>query len=444
MVAQVAQGRRSRGRPPVTGLAERRRRQIVDAAFIAFTEHGYEQTSMADIAVLAGMGQGTVYRYVDGKREVLDLVFDYAVERLFESLALDEVLDMIAGIGDVENRNDVIAGMGGRLYGLIDREPGLLKLLSVQSLAADKELKRRVLGIQGIFDSYVRLGLERGRRAGWLIDDPRSHTVLARLLPALILPGLVLSLDGHGSTEFRERFDRAASQLVVGGLLRQGAQFDGTAAPVPSEPVEPPRVPAALFDDRRNALLDAALECFSSSGYNAVGVQEIVEVLGASHGAFYNYYQSKRDLLDALIIRETAVIESMLPDAGVRLESLADVETALAQGFQHAVQSLAPRLRQLTFMFVEAPGVDAETLRALQRFYQYAATRCEQNVYSVVGADRIAPAIDGEFLGQAFVAMVAAAATLLADGRDSAEEIEECARITARFLLYGLNLAPAA
>ncbi|CPZ63261.1 Putative transcriptional regulator%2C TetR family [Mycobacteroides abscessus] len=99
----VAQEPPRRGRPPVSGLADRRRQQIVDAAFAAFTENGYEQTSMADIATRAGMGQGTVYRYVESKREVLDLVFDYGVERLVDTLALDDFLEVVGGTAASKN-----------------------------------------------------------------------------------------------------------------------------------------------------------------------------------------------------------------------------------------------------------------------------------------------------------------------------------------------------
>ncbi len=160
----VAQEPPRRGRPPVSGLADRRRQQIVDAAFAAFTENGYEQTSMSDIATRAGMGQGTVYRYVESKREVLDLVFDYGVERLVDTLALDDFLEVVGGTAGIEERNDIIMEGGRRLYALVDQEPALLKLLTVQSAAADKELKQRVLGIQSMLDSYVQRGLESGRR----------------------------------------------------------------------------------------------------------------------------------------------------------------------------------------------------------------------------------------------------------------------------------------
>ncbi|MGH3723998.1 MAG: TetR/AcrR family transcriptional regulator [Mycobacterium sp.] len=438
----VAQGSPRRGRPPVSGLADKRRQQIVDAAFVAFTENGYEQTSMADIAARAGMGQGTVYRYVEGKREVLDLVFDNAVERLFTTLALDDLLDVVGGTAGIEERNDIIMEGGRRLYGLVDREPELLKLLTVQSAAADKELKQRVLGIQSMLDSYVQRGLELGREAGWMPEDSQDHAVLARLLPSLVLPGFVLSLSRHDNPSTRERFVSSASQIAMAGILQEGVGADTDVEHVVEGPIEPQRVPTANAADRRNALLDAALECFMRDGYHAVGVHEIVERLGVSHGTFYNYYQNKRDLLDALIVREISSLESALPRPVARIESLRDIESALVQGFQGAMEAVAGRLPVLIFVCTEASGVDPEALQSITQFFRYAAVRCEQNVYSMIGADRINPSIDTEFLGQAFVSLVVGAVTLVVDDEGRADNIGEYARTITRFLLYGVNSAP--
>lgn len=439
----MAQGSPRRGRPPVSGLADRRRQQIVIAAFSAFTENGYEQTSMADIATRAGMGQGTVYRYVQGKREVLDLVFDYAVERLFDTLALDDLLDVVAGTAGIEERNDIIMEGGRRLYGLVDREPALLKLLTVQSAAADKELKQRVVGIQAMLDSYIHRGLELGRRAGWMPQESQDHTVLARLLPSLVLPGFVLSLSRHDNPSTRERFVSSASQIAMAGILRKEVVGAGAGTErVVADSVELLRVPGTAAADRRNELLDAALECFMRDGYHAVGVHEIVDRLGVSHGTFYNYYQNKRDLLDALIVREISSLEPALPRPVARIDGLRDIESVLARGFRNAMEDMAERLPVLIFVCTEASGVDSEALQSITQFFRFAAVRCERNVYSMIGADRINPAIDTEYLGQAFVSLLVGAVTLMVDDEGRTDNIDEYARTITRFLLYGVNATP--
>ena len=49
--------------------------------------------------------------------------------------------------------------------------------------------------------------------------------------------------------------------------------------------------------DVRRALVDASLELFYERGFEATGVQDIVERAGCTKGALYHYFRSKDDLL---------------------------------------------------------------------------------------------------------------------------------------------------
>lgn len=49
-------------------------------------------------------------------------------------------------------------------------------------------------------------------------------------------------------------------------------------------------------------LLDAGLEVFSTRGYHATRVDDIVRVARTSHGTFYLYFANKEDLLRALAV----------------------------------------------------------------------------------------------------------------------------------------------
>jgi AcrR family transcriptional regulator len=67
--------------------------------------------------------------------------------------------------------------------------------------------------------------------------------------------------------------------------------------------------------DNRNALIDVALRLFSSRGYDAVGVQEIVEAAQVTKPTLYYYFSSKRGLLDAVLEREGGSLVSTLAAA---------------------------------------------------------------------------------------------------------------------------------
>ena len=57
----------------------------------------------------------------------------------------------------------------------------------------------------------------------------------------------------------------------------------------------------SLVMEAREYLLHQALHLFSSRGYDAVGVQGVVEAAGVTKPTLYHHFGSKRGLLDALL-----------------------------------------------------------------------------------------------------------------------------------------------
>src|SRR5580693_3124813 len=88
-VTTTAPGRRRGRRPPPEELVERRRTEIIEAAYEVFSTRGYSASGIADIAEKLGIGHGTFYRYFKNKRDILDQVVDYGVERIVATLELE-------------------------------------------------------------------------------------------------------------------------------------------------------------------------------------------------------------------------------------------------------------------------------------------------------------------------------------------------------------------
>ena len=63
---------------------------------------------------------------------------------------------------------------------------------------------------------------------------------------------------------------------------------------------------------RRNEILDAARTLVYTKGYEQMTIQDILDALQISKGAFYHYFQSKQDLLDALVERIMDEVEVFL------------------------------------------------------------------------------------------------------------------------------------
>jgi TetR/AcrR family transcriptional regulator len=64
--------------------------------------------------------------------------------------------------------------------------------------------------------------------------------------------------------------------------------------------------------DNRTAILDIALDLFSRKGYEAVGVQEIVDAAELTKPTLYHYFGSKLGLLRAVLERDFALLETEL------------------------------------------------------------------------------------------------------------------------------------
>jgi AcrR family transcriptional regulator len=72
-------------------------------------------------------------------------------------------------------------------------------------------------------------------------------------------------------------------------------------------------------EDRRSAILRAALEVFSKHGYNGASIDEIATAAGISKALIYEHFPSKKDLHVSLLERHTQ-------DIFVRLAQTADTK----------------------------------------------------------------------------------------------------------------------
>lgn len=55
-----------------------------------------------------------------------------------------------------------------------------------------------------------------------------------------------------------------------------------------------------IRDNKRRQIIDAAIECFATTGYHAVSISDLARHAGISKGLMYNYFSSKEELLKAI------------------------------------------------------------------------------------------------------------------------------------------------
>jgi AcrR family transcriptional regulator len=77
----------------------------------------------------------------------------------------------------------------------------------------------------------------------------------------------------------------------------------------------------ALHVVKRDAFVDAALRLMQAKGYRQMSIQDLLDDVGASRGAFYHYFDSKEQLLGAMVDRiadqALGAVKPLVDDAGV-------------------------------------------------------------------------------------------------------------------------------
>lgn len=179
------------------------------------TENGYERTLMSDIARHAGVGNGTVYRYFDSKRELADHVFDYAVAKATQALDIDSLTDE-ADMSD-GNAAELISAIGTRLFALIDNDPAIIRVLTVESSAIDAELRFRVVGLFAAMDAAFAQLFERF--SGRPDADRDIGPLLGRMVVGSAGPGLTMSMEGENSADTRAEFLATMTAVAGRGLF---------------------------------------------------------------------------------------------------------------------------------------------------------------------------------------------------------------------------------
>jgi AcrR family transcriptional regulator len=110
--------------------------------------------------------------------------------------------------------------------------------------------------------------------------------------------------------------------------------------------------------DRSRRIIQAATELFHEQGYDATRIEDIAARAEVSAGTAYNYFQTKGDLLVAIVSRE--VEEVLEAGKGVIDAAPADVQSALdalcAVYFDHSLIYLSKEMwRQAMAYSISAP-----------------------------------------------------------------------------------------
>ncbi|MBL1074689.1 TetR/AcrR family transcriptional regulator [Nocardia sp. 2] len=203
-----------RGRPPSADRTAQRRRELVATAYAVFIEKGYTAAGVNDITDRLGVATGTFYRYFDSKREILDHVIEFGIEKMFT--AIQEAW----GAGPDESFDGFIAHLhtvGEAMMRTLDEEPGMVRMLLFEATAVDEELTSRLLGVHEALGAAIASMLDHGVAQGYLRQGLDTR-LIGRSLYMMLSPSLVDMLTEPLGPQGRAHHIDVVLDLVLNGL----------------------------------------------------------------------------------------------------------------------------------------------------------------------------------------------------------------------------------
>ncbi|MGW1064168.1 TetR/AcrR family transcriptional regulator [Streptomyces aureus] len=293
---------------PATATRPRNRKQLIlDAAGRVFSERGYHNASMEEVAAAVGITAAALYRHFPNKYALFAACAHVMVDGLVA--ALDEVppgaslTDVLSAV----TRTTVAHRASGGVY-------------RWEARYLDRE-DRRALAVK-----FGRL-VERVEEA-----VGREHPLPGRRLRAMAALGAIGSVTMHHTSIAARR----AEELLLASALRVAAT-DPAAGPSGAHAVELPARPVPRT--RRAEILAASVPLFARDGFANVTNGQIAEAVGLAPSALYRHYPGKIDILAAACLQAAGLlgqgVERSLRDVtGPREAVVALAATYVAYSFE--------------------------------------------------------------------------------------------------------------
>ncbi len=179
-----------------------RRAQLLEAALGVFTENGYHQAAMDDIAARAGVSKPVLYQHFPGKLELYLALIDQHASEL-EHLVRDALA--------LEDNKTRIHTMVEAYFDFVSQEGAAFRLIFESDLANEPEVRRRL-------DEIVLTCAEA------MADIIRGETELDQQEAVLVgigLVGLAQTMARHWLGQ-GSALPKETAARIAGALIRRG------------------------------------------------------------------------------------------------------------------------------------------------------------------------------------------------------------------------------
>lgn len=200
--------------------AERLRQQteneILQAAFETFSEKGYHQTAISDIAQKLGMGHGTFYRYFKNKRDMIERVFEWKMEEITALLLNENAPDAVDTLQDYI---DQVHRIKRRLIDYSRANLNAIRLLLITSLSVDEDLSKKVYELIRFGGLLCSGYMKNGTSKEIFRPELRCEGTADAIVSMIVMGGLHM-LNTQHDPEWIEEYADSIIDLIVAGLKK--------------------------------------------------------------------------------------------------------------------------------------------------------------------------------------------------------------------------------
>lgn len=134
------------------------------------------------------------------------------------------------------------------------------------------------------------------------------------------------------------------------------------------------------MSDNRTILMNTALRLFADYGYDAVGVQQIVEAAGVTKPTLYHYFHSKLGLFETLVAERSAPLLAQVAEATAYGGDVTGAITRTVRAFFDFAAQEPVFYRVLITAWYAPPGSEHAVciVRVLRQLYDAVQTMFEQ------------------------------------------------------------------
>jgi AcrR family transcriptional regulator len=188
-----------------------RPQEVIDAALALFSEFGYSQTRLDDVAARAGISKGTVYLYFASKQDLFEAVIQDRITPWLEAIASQDINDR--DTTDQVIRNFLSWGwnqfLETRLY-------MITKVVLAESNNFPDLAKTYLREVMGPVHDHMAMLLSRGAARGEVAGEITPERIKALLAPLSWLSMWRQVLLAHSSPPVDEsRFVQEAIEMVA-------------------------------------------------------------------------------------------------------------------------------------------------------------------------------------------------------------------------------------